>query len=124
MLYFDELVMMDGRILPMYVSPDTRADGALTTPAGVSWPPHEITANWRYQAIDPADEAANSIHPEMREARATVPLRSRMTVEELKRMRNEPNQHRLKLNLLFDRDRLHVSWELEQRQQSKDGTSF
>lgn len=38
MLYFDELVMMDGRILPMYVSPDTRADAALTTPAGVSWP--------------------------------------------------------------------------------------
>jgi hypothetical protein len=114
--------MMDGRVLPMYTSSEATKHDALALPRGSDPAPDEISATWRYEAIDPEDEASANVHPDWvswREAHATVPLRSEMTADELKRLRAEPQSHRLKLVLIFDRDRLNLRWEVQERQERK-----
>lgn len=114
LLHFDEFLMMDGRAGPLHLRPTGWKQEALTTPARIDWPPREISATWRYTTAADPDPASHTVDPNSipwRQARATVPLRSKMTPEDLKLMRD--GRHRFKLRLLFDADRLDVRWELE-----------
>jgi len=100
-----------------YVGPDSTKHEAWTTPRSLFPAPREIRASWRYEAIEPDDEAAPHARPagraRWREAQASVALRDRITSDALELLRSDPKRHRLKLVLIFDRDRLDVRWQVQ-----------
>jgi hypothetical protein len=78
--------------------------------------PGRVVARWRYESIDPADEAAVHAAPgdrsRWRAAHAEAALRARIHPDSLRLLQREPDRHRLRLVLRFDRDRLDLSWQV------------
>jgi len=100
-----------------YIGPDSTKHEARSMPRSLSPAPREIRASWRYQAIEPDDEAMLPTLPEgrarWRQAQASVALRDRIAPDALESLRSDPKRHRLKLVLIFDRDRLDVRWQVQ-----------
>jgi len=101
----------------MHIDTQSPAHEAWTSPGSLSPAPREIRASWRYQAIEPDGEAMPPTLPEgrarWRQAQASVALRDRIAPDALELLRSDPKRHRLKLVLIFDRDRLDVRWQVQ-----------
>lgn len=109
--------IIDERTLVLHIGPGGKQE-AVPAPRGANPAPREIAAVWRYQETAPDEKAsintdANKVP--LREAHATVPVRSEMTAEALGLLEKDPEHHLLRLELIFDRDRLGVRWRVERR---------
>lgn len=116
-LLLDGIQTIGARGAWTYVGPDSTKHEAWSMPRSLSPAPREIRASWRYQAIEPDDEPTPHTPPEgqvrWRQAQASVALRDRITPDALELLRSDPKRHRLKLVLIFDRDRLDVRWQVQ-----------
>lgn len=117
-LWFDETAMLGGQAPELHVSPHGPAQEARFMPPGRDPIPALVRAHWRYQAVDPVDEAAFQSLPDARlpwrEARGSVPLRERMSADSLGPLLRAPDRHRLRLVLLFDRAWFGLRWQVRQ----------
>lgn len=115
-LWLDSTLKLGTRGSVMHIDAQSPAHEAWTGPARSSAAPREIRASWRYQAIEPDDQATPHTPPEgrakWRAAQASVALRDRIAPDALELLRSDPKRHRLKLVLIFDRDRLDVRWQV------------
>jgi hypothetical protein len=115
-LLLGEIQTIGARGAWTYVGPDSTKHEAWSMPGSLSPAPREIRARWRYQAIEPDDEATPPTLPEgragWRQAQASLALRDRIAPDALELLRSDPKRHRLKLVLIFDRDRLDVRWQV------------
>ncbi|ODT33296.1 MAG: hypothetical protein ABS55_13540 [Lautropia sp. SCN 70-15] len=115
-LWFDETRILGGRITSLYISPQGPAHEARQLPPGPDPVPAVVRARWRYEAIDPVDEAALQGLPDdrlpWREAQDSAALREAMPSDALALLRGEPDRHRLRLVMIFDRDRLLLRWQV------------
>jgi hypothetical protein len=113
---FDGERKMDGTALPLHLGAAAIKHEAVAC-ARLDCVPRLLSARWRYQSLDAADEAALQALPDSqipwREARAEIALRSRLDAEALVLLRREPGRHRLRLVLEFDRDRLLARWQVQ-----------
>ncbi|MCM5571395.1 hypothetical protein M6I34_12825 [Burkholderiaceae bacterium FT117] len=116
-LWFDDAPMLASRGAELHVSPHSTAHEARFTPSGAVVPAI-VGARWRYEATDPVDEAAFQSLPDdrlpWREAEDSAALRAAMTPEALVLLRDDPDRHRLRLVLRFDRARLWLKWQVRQ----------
>lgn len=116
-LWLDSALKLGTRGSVMHIDAQSTAHEAWTSPGSLSPVPREIRASWRYQAIEPDDEATPPTLPEgrarWRQAQARVALRDRIAPDALELLRSDPKRHRLKLVLIFDRDRLDVRWQVQ-----------
>lgn len=115
-LWFDETRILGGRVTSLYISPHGPAHEARQLPPAPHPAPAVVRARWRYEAIDPVDEAALQGLPDdrlpWREAQDAAALREAMSPEALALLRREPDRHRLRLVMIFDRERLLLRWQV------------
>lgn len=115
-LWFDEMRMLGGRESSLYIGPDGSKHEARQLPAAADPVPAVVRARWRYEAIDPVDEAALQGLPDdrlpWREAQDSAALREAMQPDALALLRREPDRHRLRLVMIFDRRRLLLRWQV------------
>lgn len=115
-LWFDDTRILGARSSSLYISPQGPAHEARQLPAAPEPVPSIVRARWRYEAIDPVDEAALQGLPDdrlpWREAQDSAALREAMPSDALALLRGEPDRHRLRLVMIFDRDRLLLRWQV------------
>jgi len=115
-LWFDEIRILGGRETSLYIGPAGSKHEARQLPAASDPVPAVIRARWRYEAIEPVDEAAQQGLPDARlpwrDAQDSAALRAAITPDALALLRREPDRHRLRLVMVFDRERLLLRWQL------------
>ena len=115
-LWFDEVRILGGRLTSLHIGPDAWKHEARQLAPAPEPVPSIVRARWRYEAIDPVDEAALQGLPDdrlpWREAQDSAALREAMPSDALALLRGEPDRHRLRLLMIFDRDRLLLRWQV------------
>src|SRR5690606_23070034 len=114
-LWLDESRKIGARASTLYLDALSPKQEAWSSP-GPAVVPGRVVASWRYESIDPADEAALHAAPEdrgrWRAAQAEAALRALIHPDSLRLLQREPDRHRLRLVLRFDRDRLEIRWQV------------
>ncbi|TXL64634.1 hypothetical protein [Zeimonas arvi] len=115
-LWFDVIRILGGRLTALHIGPDGWKREARQLPPAPDPVPAVVRARWRYEAIDPVDEAALQGLPDdrlpWREAQDSAALREAMSPDALTLLRREPDRHRLRLAMVFDRERLLLRWQV------------
>lgn len=117
-LWFDDRSLFGSREALLHIGPNGAKHEAMQLDFGTESVPAIVRARWRYEATDPVDEAAFQSLPDdrlpWREAEDSAALRAAMTPEALVLLRDDPDRHRLRLVLRFDRARLWLKWQVRQ----------